>query len=219
MLPANDKTLMAMTAALAHEIKNPAALALAHVSLLRSGTADLTQSCDHITQALEAITDLVQEMLSLSFGEPTAFAFDIQEVITDILEMYQSALPGVRFSFAPRFAPIVIHAPEMFVRIVLSNLLKNATEATDGHTLPETTVFCGVKDGWMYLIVRDNGPGYDKNFPFGPLKKPHGNGMGLPIVRFLLSRMGGYLKFHHSLKGGCEAVVRLPLNFCVQRLL
>lgn len=217
MLQTDEKSLMGMTAALAHEIKNPAALAMAHVSLLRNGAANVNQSCDYITQALEAITDLVQEMLSLTFGEPTAFDFNIQEVIAEIVTMYQSALPGVRFTFAPRFVPIMFNAPELYVQLILSNLIKNAAEATSECLLPEITVFCGVKDNWLYIIIRDNGPGYDRHFPLGTIKKPHGNGMGLPIVRFLLERMGGFLKLHQGPNKGCEAVVRMPLNFCVQR--
>lgn len=199
-----ETALGGMTTALAHEIKNPAALALAHVQLLRAGENDWQSSLFHIERALEDIIDLAQEMLGVSYGAPLAFNFDLHEVLTEVIEAYQAAWPGVNFLLTPQAVPLTVRAPEVCLRMVLSNLIKNAVEAD----CREVSVFYGVKDESAFIVIRNDGTGYDENTP--PEKKPHGNGLGLPIARWLMERIGGNLTLRAGVINGCEAVVRLP---------
>ncbi|MCL2203906.1 MAG: HAMP domain-containing histidine kinase [Defluviitaleaceae bacterium] len=210
MLLTEETALGGMTAALAHEIKNPAALALAHVQLLRGGTEDITHSCDHIERALETIVDLAQEMLSVTYSQPLAYDFDLHELICDVLYAYQAAWPGIAFSLTPETGEMPLRASEVCVHMVLSNLIKNAVEAVTCARLhhPEISLSVGLQDEWLYICIRDNGPGYHEDFTH--IKKPHGNGLGLPIAQWLLTRLGGDLAMRPGLLGGCEAVVRLP---------
>jgi signal transduction histidine kinase len=203
----DETALGGMTAALAHEIKNPAALALAHVGLIRAGAEDINKCCDNIERALLTIVDLAHEMLSVSYGLPLAYDFDLPETLSEVLSMYQAAWPGVRFLLTPGTEPLTLRAHEVSVRMVLTNLIKNAVEAVtaDNRDYPEVSVCAGKKETNVYIIIRDNGPGYDETN-----KKPHGNGLGLPIARWLLERMGGCLEMRPGILGGCEAVICLP---------
>lgn len=209
-MPAPDTLPVGMTSALAHEIKNPAALALAHIQLLRNAKdiVEADKSIFHIERALENIIDLAQEMLCVSYGTPLAFDFDLQEVLAEVVESYQAAWPGVSFVLAPAPGQLVVRAPEMNVRMVLSNLLKNAVEAGSG----EVSVFCGAKDDYAFIIIRDDGHGLDGAGTRINDEKPHSNGLGLPIARWLTERMGGEITLRSGLTGGCEAVVRVGLN-------
>jgi len=192
-----DTAFGGITTALAHEIKNPAALALAHVQLLRTPSPDPEKSIFYIERALEDIIDLAQEMLNT--GIPLAFDFDLQALLGEIMDNYQAAWPHLTFHFAPA-APHTLRAPEVWIRMIVSNLIKNAIEAD----ATDITLFCGEKENNLYLVIRDNGTGYDPT-----QKKPHGSGLGLPITRWLSHRMGGHLTLREGTDGGCEAIVRI----------
>ena len=200
----HNDNLSELAAALAHEIKNPAALALAHVSLLRK-RADLHgigDTCDHIEEALEKICSLVQEMLFATYGTPPAYEFDLADNIMDMLEAYQAAWPQSCFSIEAPAEGLTYHGEETYVNIIISNLLKNAVEATGGtgHVM----INICTQAGYVHVAIRDNGCG-------NCVQKPHASGMGLEICRWLLSRMGGRLQFDSPAGGGCEAKVVFPM--------
>jgi len=197
-----------MTVALAHEIKNPVSLALAHVALLRNAdnTRKMDNSLYHIERAMENIINLAQEMLSVTRGTPLAFNFDLLDVLTDVVDMYRAAWPNVTFHLSPPSTPLTLRAPEVYVRIVLSNLIKNAVE-THCH---EVSILLGEEAGYTSIIIRDNGPGFDNGYEQIQNPKPYGNGLGLSIARWLLERMDGELTLRPAPSSGCEAVVLLP---------
>ena len=199
-----DDSLRELAAALAHEIKNPAALALAHVAQLRR-RADLTgigDACDHIEEALEKICCLVQEMLFATYGAAPAYEFDIADNLMDMLEAYQAAWPNINFSLEAPAEGLTLHGEEAYVGIVFSNLLKNAVEATGGSGHVLINISAG--HGHGIISVADSGTGV------GGIK-PHPSGLGLAICKWLLSRMGGRLEME-SRAVGCEARVFLPLG-------
>ncbi|MCL2363228.1 MAG: HAMP domain-containing histidine kinase [Defluviitaleaceae bacterium] len=197
-----------MTVALAHEIKNPVSLALAHVALLRTAdNANETEnSLYHIERAMESIINLSQEMLSVTRGAPLAFNFDLFDVLTDVVDMYRAARPNAAFHLTPPPTPLTLRAPEVYLRIVLSNLIKNAVETN----CRDVSVVLEKKEGCAFVVIRDNGPGFDNEYGQIQNPKPYGNGLGLSIARWLLERMEGNLTLRPAPLGGCEAVVRLP---------
>ena len=200
-----NENLSELAAALAHEIKNPAALALAHVSLLRK-RADLHgigDACDHIEEALEKICNLVQEMLFATYGAAPAYEFDMADNLMDMLETYQAAWPNCCFSLEAPSEGLTYHGEETYVNIIVSNLLKNAVEATGGtgHVMMNLCL----TPRHVAVSIKDSG---SKN---GVLK-PHASGMGLAICKWLLNRIGGRLELHDPANGGCEAHVLLPLT-------
>jgi signal transduction histidine kinase len=201
----SDTLPINMSQALAHEIKNPAALALAHIELLRNASdiVEADKSIIHIERALEHIIDLAQEMLCISHGTPLAFDFNLNEVLHEVIEGYRAARQGVKFNFNPEVDEFIVRAPEMNIRIILSNLIKNAVEANSR----EVTILVGRRDDFVYIIIRDDGFGLDEIQP-----KPGSNGLGLPIARWLTQRLGGEITLRRGEKGGCEAVVRLGLS-------
>ena len=198
-LPYNE-SLSELAAALAHEIKNPAALALAHVSLLRkrSDLIGIGDTCDHIEEALEKICHLVQEMLFATYGPAPAYEFDLADNLLDMIEAYQAAWPNISFSIETSAEGMPYHGQEAYVNIIFSNLLKNAVEATGGtgHVM----VALNQEPGSVLVTIKDSG---------GRAIKPHASGLGLAICKWLLSRIGGNMELSQA-GGGCEARVLLP---------
>jgi len=195
-----------LAAALAHEIKNPAAVALAHVAALRKrkDIRGIGDTCDHISDALEHIIDLVQEMLLVTYGLPPAYEFDLEDNILDMLEIYQAAWPTINFSLEADTGGqgLLIHAEETSIKMVFSNLLKNAVEAVG--EAGEIHVCLEREGGQVTAYIRDSGKG-------NAALKPHSSGLGLAICRWLLARNGGTLDLATMPEGGCEAKVVMPV--------
>ncbi|MCL2387005.1 MAG: sensor histidine kinase [Defluviitaleaceae bacterium] len=132
-----------MAAALAHEIKNPAAVALAHVNLLRLDTENLPHHLDHIEQALNNICELVRRMLSTTNHHSESKEVDLYTILSEILDTYRAAWPSISFTLniaeintlgLDDEAVLPCYGQESSLRMIFSNLLKNAVEAIEATT-------------------------------------------------------------------------------------
>ena len=203
--PAENDGLSELAAALAHEIKNPAALALAHVAMLRK-RADLKgigDACDHIEEALEKICCLVQEMLFVTYGAAPAYEFDLEDMLMDMLEAYQAAWPNITFSLEMTGEGLMYYGEETCTKMIFSNLIKNAVEAV-GEAGYVMVSLC-MTPGYVTATIQDSGSGHG-------MLKPHASGLGLAICEWLLGRAGGRMELQRLSSGGCEAKILLPIT-------
>ena len=200
---AQTEGLTQLVAALAHEIKNPAALALAHVEQLRK-RADLQgigDTCDHIEEALEKICCLAQEMLFVTYGTPPAYEFDLEDVLLDMLDAYQAAWPHISFTLEISGDGLMYYGEEAYTKIIFSNLLKNAVEAAGERGT--VNISLETVNGYVLVIIQDSGSSHR-------MLKPHASGLGLAICRWLLARAGGQMELQDTPIGGYAAKVLLP---------
>jgi len=223
-----DTAFNQLTAAIAHEIKNPAAIALAHVNNLRKGhgapeaTAQINEICNHVELALEHICFLVQEMLFVTHGATPAYEFDIYDMLVFQMEEYRAAWPCINFTLDTGSNFVYpFFGEEIYVQMILSNLLKNAAEAInhDGHIevsiseessagLTEIPSYGdynnleGKKTGYVLITIKNEGGEYHC--------KPHHSGLGLAICKWLAERLGGRVDLKNPKGGSCEARVYLP---------
>ena len=102
---------------------------------------------------------------------------------------------------------------------VLINLLRNAIEAisgSEGASGRTVRVWTAYRDGGMIEIgVDDSGVGIRPEVAgrmFDPFftTKAHGMGMGLAIVREIVSDLGGYIHVESYLGGGSLFIIELP---------
>ncbi|MCL1845729.1 MAG: HAMP domain-containing histidine kinase [Defluviitaleaceae bacterium] len=201
--------------ALAHEIKNPAAVALAHVNMLRLGCGqtvpaidgedgDLAHHLNHIETALTNICDLVREMLAASQKRSELYEVDLGKILSDILETYRAAWPDILFSYDDRELLCLGH--ETSLRIIFSNLIKNAVEALEGKEGGQIEIFA-LADGdfadFLEVTVRDNGN------TDASREKPHGNGLGLAICRNLSNGIGAHFNATPLETGGLAVSIKL----------
>lgn len=89
--------------------------------------------------------------------------------------------------------------------LVLTNLIKNAREATEGKTDAAIRIVASETNGSPYIVVSDNGPGIPEEMaeevflPFYTTKQS-GTGIGLCLSRQIMRLHGGDLKLmpHHG---------------------
>jgi len=194
-----------MITALVHEIKNPAALALAHIELasLRLGElGSIETHLSHIENALTDISELAQEMLLAEFGNAPSYEIDINDLLEELLETYQAARPDICFTLNSEKTPMLFHGQEQFLRIIVSNLLKNSVEAVSNAPYPGHVIVMAEENETQFKIsICDNG--LPEN------NKPHSNGLGLKICRKLAKKMNGAISINIGTNGGCVAEVIL----------
>jgi len=198
-----------MATVLAHEIKNPTAIAMAYASLIRqfSDDAEIIEYCNHIHEALLNINELVQELL-LNKVEPMQDNFtplNITEMLTEMLDEYQTAMPGISLSILTDTA-FTVHTNPQHIRLVFSNLLKNAVEAAGDNGYITVYVEKGACSKKYLQVKICNSCEVSKVSE----PKPHGTGMGLSICYWLLEQLGGELKIEMDAGSECIAIVSMP---------
>jgi PAS domain S-box-containing protein len=218
-------------AMLSHELRNPLAPILNGVQLLR-----LQQERNPLQQEAHAMIErqvghlvrLVDELLEVS--RITTGRIHLQEELIDLRVIVRRAIETTRpeagqkshtvaESLPPE--PAWIMGDPMRLEQVVVNLLNNACKFTDrgGH------IWVGLEqvDQEALLRVRDNGIG------IGPDVLPHvfdlfsqadrsldrsqgGLGVGLALVRSLVTMHGGHVEAHSTVGRGSEFIVRLPIG-------
>ena len=214
---------------MAHEIKNPltpiqlAAERLRHKYLHKVQSIDAAQM-DRLTRTIVEQVESMKEMVNAfaDYARTPAIRpmpIDLNALVLDVVELYRSASPEVRFEtcLGPSLAPA--HADPDQVRQVLHNLLKNAVEACSDSDRPlvraETRAGSLHHQGMVELEVHDSGAGFqdeilDRIFEPYVTSKPKGTGLGLAIAKKIIEEHGGTVSGHNAPGGGARITIHLP---------
>jgi two-component system nitrogen regulation sensor histidine kinase GlnL len=210
------RSVTAMAAMLAHEVKNPLSGIRGAAQLLERnaepGDRELTQL---ICEEADRIVALVDRMEMFSDERPLERApVNIHEVLERVRKLAESGFARhVRFEerYDPSLPP-VYGKRDLLVQAVL-NLVKNAAEAVPeqgGEIVLSTRYQQGVRlavpgvdsrvDLPLRISVQDNGPGIPEDLRdhiFDPFvtTKVGGKGLGLALVAKIVDDHGGVIEF------------------------
>lgn len=211
----STRSISAMAALLAHEIKNPLSGVRGAAQLLeQSVSGDDTQLTRLIIEETDRVVSLIDRMEA--FTGDTEFdarrPVNIHEVLERVLTLAKAGFAGhVRFieTYDPSLPPV--HGNKDRLIQVFLNLVKNAAEAVpeeSGEITVATAYQHGVRlqapggDAPMQLplvvTIQDNGPGIPDDLRrhiFDPFvtTKQGGTGLGLPLVAKLIGDHGGVI--------------------------
>jgi nitrogen fixation/metabolism regulation signal transduction histidine kinase len=210
---------------LAHEIKNPLTPIQLSAERMRrrllpsmaERDAELLDRATHtIVQQVEAMKQMVNAFSEYARAPAMELAeFDLNALVREVTDLYRAHEARVKFHVELAPGALGIHADRGRIRQVLNNLLTNSIEALEGVAEPEITVETRrAVAGFAELEVRDNGPGFQREFidqVFDPYvtSKPKGTGLGLAIVRKIVDEHGGRIEADNGPQAG--ALVRLWL--------
>jgi len=204
--------LGALSAQLAHEIRNPLAAMRGSAQLLSPGAdPDTLRLLGILTREADRLGELVTDFLV--FARPPAPVLrscDLDELVHQTLELL--AADPLASGVAIDVLPGGLHAevdPDQ-VRQVLLNLLRNALAAA-GKGGRVRTFFSQV-DGQVRIHVWDSGGSIasaDLPHLFEPFftKRPGGTGLGLSTVHSIVRAHGGEIQVSSSPGTGTEFVV------------
>jgi signal transduction histidine kinase len=217
------RNLEHLSASIAHEIRNPITAAK---SLLQQMGED-PHSTENVEYAAVALQELERVERSISHllryardealqAEPVAMGPLVTSALDTLRERAGRAGVALRVD-AGEAGPLVGDAEKL--RRVVINLVANALDALDGQQAPPPRIDVEAGENLagteVWLRVADNGPGIDPiriDEIWAPFRtsKPHGTGLGLPIVRKIVEAHGGSVEVASKPGDGSAFLVTLP---------
>lgn len=179
---------------------------------------DLAPLVDGAVEGAERTRDIVDGLKRFSAADRDAnIEFDLVETIERSVHWVTRAAP-VNFK-------VVLDLPEQMtifgspgqIQQVITNLVQNASDATEGLPQPELVIKADVGADRVCVTFRDNGAGipeqtmgriFDPFYTTKPVGK--GTGLGLSISYGIVERHGGELTVGNVTQGGAEFKLCLP---------
>ncbi len=221
---------------IAHEIKNPLTPIQLSAGRIRrkfgpevSDPEKLQSMTEVIIRQTEGLRRIVDEFSQFArMPAPERRRHDLAAVVRNAVLLQQSGQDGARIEADLPDRPVPADLDETMIGQALTNLIKNAGEATEGlvEAGPPANYAARVRvrltpaPDEILVVVEDNGIGLpeDRSRLFEPYvtTRAEGTGLGLPIVRKIIEEHGGSLiltdadPFEPGAHRGARAEIRLP---------
>ena len=231
-LEAANKELEAFSYSISHDLRNPLNAIIGFSQLLtecygHSMDLKAQQMLRQISQTGERMEQLITDLLRLSrLGrqELAKECVNTVSLVRQIIEDLQVDQLNSRIEIRIEELPDCFADPSL-LRQVFVNLLSNAVKFTRKKKKPIVRVGYRRLEGEHLYVVQDNGVGFDTKYAdrlFGPFQRLHGGndfegtGVGLSIVKRIVSRHGGRIwaeaevglgaTFYFTLPTGCTVI-------------
>lgn len=224
-LKANVMLSKSFTRNVSHEFKTPISVirSYAEAAQYADDKAALEEYMKIIISESERLANLSKNVLELSRMDSTTIiakedTFSPAEQIRSALLSSQLKWTEKSISVEPELEEFEIKSNENLLFRVWQNLISNAIKFTEEKGT--IAIILKKQESDLLFIIKDNGIGIadedkDKIFdPFFTGDKSHnkeGSGLGLPLVKSIVEKLGGQISFESERGKGTTFTVQLPL--------
>ncbi|WP_223067863.1 ATP-binding protein [Paenibacillus caui] len=221
----NDKmaVLGKISAAIAHEIRNPLTAIRGFIQLLRPHLIQLGKEeyARIILTEIDRTNDIIYEFLNSSKpSAPEKAVLRVSSLLRQavLLTESEALMKGCEISFESEQEEMLISIDAKQIKQVLLNLIKNAMDAIEEISGRRGEIHIDAKsDGTNAIIsIRDNGSGMEQaslnrlSDPFFTTKEK-GTGLGLSESYRIIKNHGGSIEVESSIGKGTTFMISLPL--------
>ena len=224
---------------IAHELNNPVAV-IGEISgwigtvaedaagLEEEDREEIKTSVRHIGEQTKRCRNITHQLLSfVRDSKLTTTSLDAHELLKESVELLTPELKftDVEIVFNFMEGPVFINSDKQLLEQVFVNFISNAVYAVKEKTQKENritletmlddsgdvpTVKIRISDTGMGISEQDQERIYDYFFTTKPSGK--GTGLGLPISRNIIEKLGGSISFESQLGQGTTFTVKLPVS-------
>ncbi len=211
----------AMSARLAHEIRNPLGATVLNLEMLREEISSGDPAgADELLEALERELRRVERVLEdyLRFARmpsPRKTRCDLRALIEDLVLFLggEATARGIELVDRSGNGSAVVVGDAEQLRQAFLNLVRNAIEAVETGGRVELDV--RAEEGRVVVEIRDDGCGIPdevRERMFEPFfsRKPQGTGLGLPLAQQVVMEHGGRIECDSRVGEGTRFTVSLP---------
>jgi signal transduction histidine kinase len=210
-----------MAGSLMHDLRNPiTGICLgADLISMRHNDEETLHACARIRMQCDRLVVMATELLEFSRGESKLHRWETDTVT--FLDQFRDLNPGffqpgkIVVTLEPgKKEPLEIDSLRL-VR-VLQNLVANAFEAIGTERAGVVKIRSWVENGDLFIEVADDGPGIPEHLrttifdPFVTHGKRGGTGLGMSIVRNVVTAHRGTITFTTEKDKGTTFLIRLP---------
>jgi PAS domain S-box-containing protein len=227
-LAAANRELEAFSYSVSHDLRAPLRHVNGFVDLLRQHTGGSLDPkglryMEVIADSAHRMGELIDDLLTFSRTGRAAMrpdAVNLEQLVTEVREAMRAETQGRRIEWKIGQLPVV-SGDRAMLRQVLVNLISNAVKYTRGREPAEIAIGAENRGGETAIFVKDNGAGFDMRYMdklFGVFQRLHseeefeGTGIGLALVRRIISRHGGRTWAEGKVNEGATFWFSLPVR-------
>lgn len=210
-----------------HEFKTPLATIQGYATLLQDETLsedERNKYVNNIIQSTIKLTSLVNNILKITKIDNQKISieknyFKLDEQIRESILLFEKEWTNKNIEFDVNLDNLSIHADKELLSNVWNNLISNAIKFSDDNCTIRVSL--NQEDNFAVFSIKDSGQGipeesipyiFDKFYQADSSHSSEGNGLGLALVKKIVSLSNGSVSVSSKLNEGSTFTIKLPIG-------